>query len=995
MRRTGAAAIGVLVLAAGGSVSLVGTAAGEPGPPPPSQTRTVVAGVHTDLVAAFVDDGVLTLGSMADLPGGQARVDPDSAVFNVESALASTVPADPAYGFLGAAGAPVWVAPQVQVPDRLWPGFSAESIEPGVLDGDAVSFTLEQVSGPGAVEIYTTGTTGGAGAPVSRLFSGDPGAGLDPWTLDVPAHVHANWAFPAVGDYVLRFTATGTVAGQSQSASQDYTVRVGDVPVAVTTQTSVSAGSGKIAPDETVALTATVTPATATGWVEFLDGSTTLGHAAVSGGTASLLAGPLGLGTRQVTARYVPAWTDEFTGSISPTVPVTVIEPGAVPFGLSGMADRYTSGDILEVQVVGRTLAADERYEWVVAPEGEDDDYLLSELNPEAATGTLRREVSAAYDGWRLAAVAVRTVDGRNVYGDQTPYVPFVVDGPDRGSGEPITLDWIDQPYYADDVIEVSASSRPLGAGETYTWVTRSPLFYGTWGELWPFQIPTGANPWVFPANAINGYDVALQIRAADGTVLGQSAPVSPTVEWREVLLSGAQSVYRAGATISVTSEVYPAISDATYQWSLVDRSTWTTTPIEGATGPTIELAADASMDGLQLQLTVGRTNGTTYPSSASVPLRVSTAGPDEQLLFLASLSGHYHQGNTIALRAVADPAPADTDTYRWYWQRPDQAQEVLLEGVTTGSHDLVAEQALDGATVRTELLAADGTLIAASEPATIHVDDHGAPARQQVTIDGPTELAAGSTATLTASVSPATVLDRYQWFITRLGAAGPEPIEGATGAAYSFGVTTGLDGAQIGVSVVFDDGTTYVGAQTPVTLQVTGQDPDPEPEPTPDLSQTITATLGDDAGALVVSVDPQDRDVVMGPFALSDAGNRWQAGGELRPVTVTDTRSTRPGWNVSGQVGDFIGGSGGFGAEQLGWTPTVTGQAAEQAVEPGAPVAPGDTDGEGLSVSRGLVSAPAGAGLGTATAGGQLELHVPTDTRPGTYTALLTLTAI
>ncbi|MGF1618570.1 MAG: hypothetical protein ACFCU2_12310, partial [Acidimicrobiia bacterium] len=166
------------------------------------------------------------------------------------------------------------------------------------------------------------------------------------------------------------------------------------------------------------------------------------------------------------------------------------------------------------------------------------------------------------------------------------------------------------------------------------------------------------------------------------------------------------------------------------------------------------------------------------------------------------------------------------------------------------------------------------------------------------------------------------------------------------------------------------------------------------DPEPPADLSQTITVSLEADEGALVVSVDPDDRHVIMSNFELSASADSWESTGELRPVTVTDTRSAAPGWNVFGQVSIFESDTSSFPGSYLGWTPKVLSQSDGQGVNEGALVAPGFPSGDGLSVSSGLASASPGSGIGTAQLSADLFLVAPTTIEPGTYDALLTITA-
>lgn len=83
------------------------------------------------------------------------------------------------------------------------------------------------------------------------------------------------------------------------------------------------------------------------------------------------------------------------------------------------------------------------------------------------------------------------------------------------------------------------------------------------------------------------------------------------------------------------------------------------------------------------------------------------------------------------------------------------------------------------------------------------------------------------------------------------------------------------------------------------------GGEPDPDP-PVLENTQTITAELDADTGGLVLSVDPGDRTVTLPAMTLSPDATRWTTAGELRPVTVTDTRTADPGWNATAQVSAF-----------------------------------------------------------------------------------------
>ncbi|SDU68548.1 choice-of-anchor M domain-containing protein [Jiangella alkaliphila] len=249
-----------------------------------------------------------------------------------------------------------------------------------------------------------------------------------------------------------------------------------------------------------------------------------------------------------------------------------------------------------------------------------------------------------------------------------------------------------------------------------------------------------------------------------------------------------------------------------------------------------------------------------------------------------------------------------------------------------------------------------------------------------------------GDIVTLTAVQDPPTGLDHYHWFTRVPGASEWVVVPDAGTGEYSFTATADHNGVAVIVRL-YDADHAVVAESAPVTIVV---DDHGEPEPPGDLAQRIVATLPEDEGALVASVDPDDAEVVMSDFELGAAADRWTSTGDLRPVTVTDTRAATPGWVVSGQVGDFTSDGGDvLGGGHLGWTPLVAEQPGGGGVTAGGSVAPGPDTGDGLSVSRPLAAAAAGDGAGTSRLGAGLLIEAPTTLVAGTYEATITFTAI
>jgi len=129
--------------------------------------------------------------------------------------------------FLGAQGAPLWLLPQVQDPNLLWPGLSTERISNGVLQTNKLTWNVDSVSGPGSFNLYQNDSFGN---PLSWFSSSN--AWPQSKLINVDQHAHFNWAFSATGTYTLTFRATATLANGTPvtSGPVPYTFVVGTLP---------------------------------------------------------------------------------------------------------------------------------------------------------------------------------------------------------------------------------------------------------------------------------------------------------------------------------------------------------------------------------------------------------------------------------------------------------------------------------------------------------------------------------------------------------------------------------------------------------------------------------------------------------------------------------------------------------------------------------------------------------------------------------------------
>jgi surface-anchored protein len=202
MTRKLLAAVGI---AAAIMVGTAGTASAEP-----------ISTGHVDVVDVDYASGVLTVQALVN----GAERDPATVELVVLNGAKTTVPNNSAYSFLGAPGDPVWILPQTQNTNLLWPGWNATDVPSGVFQSNTLQMSLTSVTG-GELAIYTTSL----GNP-TVLF--DNGNGLpDTRPLATGAHTHANWAFSSAGTYTVTFQVTGTLTnGTTVSDDATYTFTV-------------------------------------------------------------------------------------------------------------------------------------------------------------------------------------------------------------------------------------------------------------------------------------------------------------------------------------------------------------------------------------------------------------------------------------------------------------------------------------------------------------------------------------------------------------------------------------------------------------------------------------------------------------------------------------------------------------------------------------------------------------------------------------------------
>lgn len=323
-----------------------------------------------------------------------------------------------------------------------------------------------------------------------------------------------------------------------------------------------------------------------------------------------------------------------------------------------------------------------------------------------------------------------------------------------------------------------------------------------------PYAAHSHAN-WAFTQPGTYTFTTTAHVSGNGKTATSNTAVytfiVAPGVE-----ITGVAPSYADGAAIALTAS--SPVQNGRYEWR-VDGVL-----VEGQTGSQLSLTATQSLNGQVVTAKLFGAVGTEIATAPGVTLNV--AAP-VQTLAITGLSAHYHQGSPIVLNASATLPVAEGSSYEWFLQRRDHSAPVKVAGQSGSTLSLTAEQALDNAVVTANLVDEHGDVLAAAAAVTIDIDDHGAPAFNAVTISGLADhYHTGSTATLTAEVSPASVLSRYEWQLRAAGASDWTVVPGQNGASYSFTVTEELEDAEVRAALTYDDGVQYV-VSAPVTIEI------------------------------------------------------------------------------------------------------------------------------------------------------------------------------
>ncbi len=169
----------------------------------------------------------------------------------------------------------------------------------------------------GAAVTFTATVTPAAATGTVTLNDGATPLGTVPVVAGVARYTSSALAVGAHGITAAYSGDAGNAPGGSSRLNQGVNPLSGS-----TTSTTLTSAANPSTSGQAATLTATVTPASATGTVTFTDGPTTLGTATLGSGTATLGTTTLGVGTHGITAIYGADATH--SGSSSPPLTQTV-----------------------------------------------------------------------------------------------------------------------------------------------------------------------------------------------------------------------------------------------------------------------------------------------------------------------------------------------------------------------------------------------------------------------------------------------------------------------------------------------------------------------------------------------------------------------------------------------------------------------------------------------------------------------------------------------
>jgi len=361
------------------------------------------------------------------------------------------------------------------------------------------------------------------------------------------------------------FYKSGTTAAQANKPPQPLRISYGEAITPISTATSLASSASTALPGGGITLTATVAPA-ASGTVEFFDGSTSLGSAPASAGSAALGLTNLTMGVHSYRAVFTPFNALAASGSTSGDTIVTVqIQNASVTWPFSVYAEAWSlsvSGDVTALP----------------APSGKaSGGFTLTNgvgvIDPVTGAGTLEFAGTASYAMYPTLALDARV--------NLSDFALIVEAGQARGTLIADVSVGATPATTVEDVViarfEIDGSNL-YATADAFKAVTDAPAYLNALGshtpyatgytDTWPTgfvdAVKSGAAVFGPPVNTIQSFFYKSGTTAAQANKPPQPLTIAygaaVTAAATTTALSAGAPVVNVGATAALVAAVTPAV---------------------------------------------------------------------------------------------------------------------------------------------------------------------------------------------------------------------------------------------------------------------------------------------------------------------------------------------------------------------------------------------------------------------------------------------------
>ncbi len=581
-----------------------------------------------------------------------------------------------------------------------------------------------------------------------ELFDGATDKGAATFTAGTGAVTATDTPADGSHSYTFKFTPSDTSSYTgSTSAALAYTV---NAPISTST-TLVASPSSPSTVGDPVTLTATVTPSSAAGTVQFFNGASAIGSpVTVSSGTASTSTSSLTAGSHSLTAKFTPssgafvtstsaalAYQVNPAPATSTTTTLAVNPSGPVAFGtsLTLTATVAPSSAVGSVQFLDGSAALGSPVAVVAGTASKSISTLGS--GDHALTAKFLPTDSTAFGTSTSTAVNV-TVNAQ----DTSTALVVTPTGP-VNHGQSVNLKANLTPSSAAGTVQFFDGASPLGSPVTVVsgsaQLNTSGLTVATHSLTAAF---TPTNPALYASSTSPAVSLVVQNPPPGATTTSLAVhPASPVASGTSVTLTATISPSGAAGTVQFSDLGNPIGSPVTVSGGT---ASFTETPVLGSHTFSASFTpadpvsfAPSTSSNVTLQVIPP-------PTPTTTTLSVTPAGPvayGTAVTFTA----------TVTPTNAGDPAPTGGNV-----RFSDGSTVLGTVGLTGGAATLTTSTLAGGShPVTATYLPADSTAFAGSSSAATTLVVNAQPTT--TTLTGPAKATSGSSVTLTATLAPGT----------------------------------------------------------------------------------------------------------------------------------------------------------------------------------------------------------------------------------------------